>query len=48
MLAGLLIEAPRGLAVAAMGYALFDRRRGEVPSEGSPFSGEETARASAS
>ncbi len=42
VLTGLLIEAPRGLAVAAMGYALFDGSRGEEPSL---FSGSETARA---
>ena len=45
ILTGLLIEAPRGLAVAAIGYALFDRRRGEGPSEVSPFPGPESARA---
>ena len=43
VLTGLLIEAPRGLAVAAIGYALFNRRRGEEPSDVSPISGEETA-----
>jgi hypothetical protein len=47
VLTGLLIEAPRGLAVAAIGYALFNRRPSEVPSESSLFSGEEPARASA-
>ena len=47
VLTGLLIEAPRGLAVAAIGYALFNRRRGEEPSDVSLFSGEETARPAA-
>lgn len=46
VLTGLLIEAPRGLAVAAIGYALFNRRPSERPSESSPFSGEEPTRAS--
>lgn len=47
VLTGLLIEAPRGLAVAAIGYALFNRRPSEGPSESPLFSGEEPARASA-
>ena len=47
VLTGLLIEAPRGLAVAAIGYALFNRRPSEKPTEGSLFSGEEPARAGA-
>ena len=46
VLTGLLIEAPRGLAVAAIGYALFNRRRSEGPSEVSPFSGKEPTRVS--
>jgi hypothetical protein len=45
VLTGLLIEAPRGLAVAAIGYALFNRRRSEGPSEASLFSGPGSARA---
>lgn len=46
VLTGLLIEAPRGLAVAAIGYALFNRRRDEGPSGAPLFSGEEPTRAS--
>ncbi len=46
VLTGLLIEAPRGLAVAAIGYALFNRRRGEGPSGAPLFFGPQTARAS--
>src|ERR671916_1616306 len=44
VLTGLLIEAPRGLAVAAIGYALFNRRRDEAPSEAPLFSGPQEAR----
>jgi hypothetical protein len=44
VLTGLLIEAPRGLAVAAIGYVLFNRRRGEGPSEAPLFSGPQKAR----
>ena len=43
VLTGLLIEAPRGLAVAAIGYALFNGRRGEEPLKHAPFSGKEPA-----
>lgn len=47
VLTGLMIEAPRGLAVAAIGYALFNRRPSEVLSESSLLSGEEPARVGA-
>jgi hypothetical protein len=45
VLTGLLIEAPRGLAVAAIGYALLGPRRSEEPSEVPLLSGGEAARA---
>src|SRR5918998_115260 len=44
VLTGLLIEAPRGLAVAVIGYALFNRRRDEAPSGAPLFSGPQEAR----
>jgi len=43
VLTGLLIEAPRGLAVAAIGYALLARRRAGEPSKASALSRPETA-----
>ena len=47
VLTGLLIEGPRGLAAAAVGYALlFNRRASDEPKEGPLFSGGEPARAS--
>ena len=46
VLTGLLIETPRGLAVAAIGYALLNGRRGEGLSETPLTSGPRTARPS--
>ncbi len=46
VLTGLLIEAPRGLAVAAIGYALFARRGGLHSSHAQPFPDKEPARPS--
>ncbi len=45
VLTGLLIEAPRGLAVAAIGFALLNRRRSEGSSEVPLISGPQTTRA---
>ena len=45
VLTGLLIEAPRGLAVATIGYALFNRSRSGGTSEIPLLSGEEPTRA---
>lgn len=46
VLTGLLIEAPRGLAVAAIGYSLFVRREGLDSPHAQSFPGEEPARPS--
>ena len=46
VITGLLIEAPRGLAVAAIGYTLFTHRESGESPDAPPFLGEETARAS--